>query len=103
MEGMKGKGIYLLVQSRQSGLTVNFNVHVFMYLCIYDYDHDHIHTLSPVSKCDLKGIQCQFWDLGGGGDLPKLWPKYYAEAHAVFFVIDCLEIKSERLMNTLSI
>lgn len=60
-----------------------------------------INGRSIVSKCDLKGVQCQFWDLGGGGDLPKLWPKYYAEAHAVFFVIDSLEI-NDRLLATLS-
>jgi len=55
-----------------------------------------------VSKCDLKGIQCQFWDLGGGGDLPKLWPKYYKESHAVFFVIDSIELKIEKLKETFS-
>jgi ADP-ribosylation factor related protein 1 len=52
--------------------------------------------LLSVSKCDLKGIQCQFWDLGGGGDLPKLWPKYYKESHAVLFVIDSIEFKKEK-------
>ena len=48
-----------------------------------------------MSKCDLKGIQCQFWDLGGSGDLPKLWQKYYTEAHAVLFVIDSVRIENE--------
>ena len=41
-----------------------------------------------VSKCDFKGIQCQFWDLGGGLELRRLWPKYFPESHVVFFVID---------------
>lgn len=53
-----------------------------------------------VSKCDLKGIQCQFWDLGGGGDLPKLWPKYYKESHAVLFVIDSLEFQNDNIYNS---
>lgn len=53
-----------------------------------------------VSKCDLKGIQCQFWDLGGGGDLPKLWPKYYKESHAVFFVIDSSEFHRDKTKVT---
>lgn len=55
-----------------------------------------------MSKCDLKGIQCQFWDLGGGGDLPKLWPKYYKESHAVLFVIDSIEMKIEKLTEAFS-
>lgn len=54
-----------------------------------------------VSKCNFNGVQCQFWDLGGGGDLPKLWKKYYVEAHAVFFVIDSLKIETERLNQIL--
>ena len=54
-----------------------------------------------MSKCDLKGIRCQFWDLGGGGDLPKLWPKYYKESHAVFYVIDALELQNERKISKL--
>lgn len=61
-----------------------------------------------VSKCDFNGIQCQFWDMGGGGDLPKLWSKYYGEAHAVFFVIDSVTIeegeriaKLKRILGTM--
>lgn len=55
-----------------------------------------------VSKCNFQGVQCQFWDLGGGGDLPKLWKKYYAEAHAVLFVIDSVSIETDRLREALS-
>ena len=48
-----------------------------------------------VSKCDTNGIQCQFWDMGGGSDLPQLWSKFYGEAHAVLFVIDSTTIADE--------
>lgn len=54
-----------------------------------------------VSKCDLNGIQCQFWDLGGGADLPKLWSKYYEEAHAVLFVIDSATVGEEERVRKL--
>ncbi len=68
--------------------------------------HANIYYSSPslvysVSKCDFNGVQCQFWDLGGGGDLPKLWKKYYTEAHAVFFVIDSVNIEAGRLNKVL--
>lgn len=46
-----------------------------------------------VSKCDFQGVICQFWDLGGGGDLKSLWQRYYQDAHAVFFVIDSSDRK----------
>lgn len=54
-----------------------------------------------MSKCEFNGVQCQFWDLGGGGDLPKLWKKYYAEAHAVVFVVDSENIEAGRLCQVL--
>ena len=64
------------------------------------------HAVTPtvglnVSKCDLNGIHCQFWDMGGGGDLPKLWAKYYGEAHAVFFVIDSTAMEEEERLGRL--
>ena len=30
----------------------------------------------------------QFWDLGGQTDLRTIWPKYFADCHAVCYVID---------------
>lgn len=39
--------------------------------------------------------------MGGGGDLPKLWSKYYGEAHAVFFVIDSVTIEEEERVDKL--
>lgn len=29
-----------------------------------------------------------FWDLGGQTDLQKIWESYYAECHAIIFVVD---------------
>lgn len=59
-----------------------------------------------VSKCEINGILCQFWDMGGGGDLPKLWSKYYKQAHALLFLIDSLtadeEERVKKLKNILS-
>lgn len=46
-----------------------------------------------VSRCDFQGVICQFWDMGGGGDLKTLWQRYYQDAHAVFFVIDSSDQK----------
>lgn len=54
-----------------------------------------------VSKCDMNGIQCQFWDLGGGAELSKLWSKYYEEAHAVLFVIDSTTVAEEDRLKKL--
>ncbi|KAF2366565.1 Small GTP-binding protein domain [Trinorchestia longiramus] len=34
------------------------------------------------------GIKLNFWDLGGQEELQSLWEKYYAECHAVIYVVD---------------
>lgn len=54
-----------------------------------------------VSKCEFHGVTCQFWDLGGAGNLRQLWTKYYAEAHAVLFVLDSTD--GRRLQEVVSI
>ncbi|XP_076043996.1 ADP-ribosylation factor related protein 1 [Oratosquilla oratoria] len=33
-------------------------------------------------------IKLSFWDLGGQEELQPLWEKYYAECHAVIYVVD---------------
>jgi len=41
-----------------------------------------------IGKVDTGGIRLNFWDLGGQEELQSLWDKYYAESHAVIYVID---------------
>lgn len=33
-------------------------------------------------------MRLSFWDLGGQTDLRSIWPSYYAECHAIVFVVD---------------
>ena len=42
-------------------------------------------NIAKLEACDSKLI---IWDLGGQKGLRSIWEKYYAEAHAVVFVID---------------
>jgi ADP-ribosylation factor related protein 1 len=41
-----------------------------------------------VGRAEYGNVQFQFWDLGGSGDLSRLWANYYSETHLVLFVID---------------
>ncbi|XP_037078125.1 ADP-ribosylation factor-related protein 1-like isoform X2 [Pollicipes pollicipes] len=41
-----------------------------------------------IGQVDIAGIRINFWDLGGQEDLQSLWDKYYAECHAVIYVVD---------------
>jgi len=41
-----------------------------------------------IGKIDIGGIRLNFWDLGGQDELQALWDKYYAESHAVIYIID---------------
>ncbi|CAN8001525.1 unnamed protein product [Ixodes hexagonus] len=41
-----------------------------------------------IGKIDIQGIRLNFWDLGGQDSLQSLWDKYYAESHAVIYVVD---------------
>lgn len=43
---------------------------------------------APVGRVSLAGVRLVFWDLGGQRELHSLWRHYYAEAHAVIFVVD---------------
>lgn len=36
-------------------------------------------------------VRLNFWDLGGQKALRKLWQKYYAESHAIMFVVDAAD------------
>lgn len=41
-----------------------------------------------IGRIDIHGIRLNFWDLGGQEELQSLWDKYYAESHAVIYIID---------------
>jgi len=41
-----------------------------------------------IGRITLSSSVLQFWDLGGQRDIRSIWPKYYADCHAVCFVID---------------
>ena len=41
-----------------------------------------------LGKIDVNGVRLNFWDLGGQEELQALWDKYYAECHAVIYVLD---------------
>ncbi|XP_060598982.1 ADP-ribosylation factor-related protein 1-like [Ruditapes philippinarum] len=36
----------------------------------------------------IGGVKLKFWDLGGQEELQSLWDKYYAESHAVIYIVD---------------
>lgn len=48
-----------------------------------------------IGRIDIHGVRLNFWDLGGQEELQSLWDKYYAECHAVIYIIDSSD--SERL------
>ncbi|CAK9254227.1 unnamed protein product, partial [Sphagnum jensenii] len=41
-----------------------------------------------IGRIHTNGVTLNFWDLGGQKDLQTLWDKYYAESHAVIYIID---------------
>ena len=41
-----------------------------------------------IGQITLGPIKLNFWDLGGQDELQSLWDKYYAESHAVIYVVD---------------
>lgn len=41
-----------------------------------------------IGKIDVDGVSLNFWDLGGQQELQSLWDKYYAECHAVIYIVD---------------
>ncbi|EFN63993.1 ADP-ribosylation factor-related protein 1 [Formica fusca] len=41
-----------------------------------------------IGKIDIAGVSFNFWDLGGQEELQSLWDKYYAESHAVIYIVD---------------
>jgi len=41
-----------------------------------------------IGKIDHENTRLNFWDLGGQEELQSLWDKYYAESHAVIYIVD---------------
>ncbi|XP_057379771.1 ADP-ribosylation factor-related protein 1-like [Daphnia carinata] len=41
-----------------------------------------------IGVIETDGCSLNFWDLGGQEELQSLWDKYYAESHAVIYVVD---------------
>lgn len=41
-----------------------------------------------IGKIDVGSVRLNFWDLGGQEELQSLWDKYYAESHAVIYMVD---------------
>ena len=41
-----------------------------------------------VGRVEAHHAQLLFWDLGGQAGLRTIWDKYYAEAHALLYVVD---------------
>jgi len=46
-----------------------------------------------IGRITLSSSVLQFWDLGGQRDIRSIWPKYYADCHAVCFVIDSTDVE----------
>lgn len=41
-----------------------------------------------IGRIEVNGISLNFWDLGGQAELQSLWDKYYAESHAIIYIVD---------------
>lgn len=41
-----------------------------------------------IGQITIGNIRLNFWDLGGQEELQSLWDKYYAESHAVIYIVD---------------
>lgn len=41
-----------------------------------------------IGKIDISSVRLNFWDLGGQEELQSLWDKYYAESHAIIYIVD---------------
>ncbi|KAL4236976.1 ADP-ribosylation factor protein 1 [Mactra antiquata] len=41
-----------------------------------------------IGTITIGGVKLKFWDLGGQEELQSLWDKYYAESHAVIYIVD---------------
>lgn len=44
-----------------------------------------------IARFSVRNIPLVFWDLGGQGQLRSIWEKYYAESHAVLYIVDAAD------------
>jgi ADP-ribosylation factor related protein 1 len=44
-----------------------------------------------LGKLDVNRVRFIFWDLGGQQSLRVLWDKYFAEAHAIVYILDATD------------
>ena len=49
-----------------------------------------------VGRLEAYGHSLVIWDLGGQAGLQGIWDKYYAESHAVIYVVDSGERRANR-------
>lgn len=52
-----------------------------------------------VGRLQAYGHSLVIWDLGGQAGLQGIWDKYYAESHAVIYVVDSGEISHWHLVT----
>ncbi len=46
-----------------------------------------------IGRLEALGAPLVLWDLGGQAGLRSIWDKYYAESHAVVFVVDAADAR----------
>ncbi|CAO3683549.1 unnamed protein product [Rhizopus microsporus] len=46
-----------------------------------------------IGRIDIQSSRINFWDLGGQRELQPIWERYYAECHAIVFVVDSTDPK----------
>jgi ADP-ribosylation factor related protein 1 len=44
-----------------------------------------------IARFSVRNVPLVFWDLGGQAQLRSIWEKYYAESHAVLYMIDAAD------------
>jgi ADP-ribosylation factor related protein 1 len=44
-----------------------------------------------VGRFEAFNTSLVFWDLGGAASLRSIWEKYYAETHAIIYVVDAAD------------
>ena len=45
-----------------------------------------------IARFEVQNAPLVLWDLGGQAQLRTIWDKYYAESHAVVFVVDAADV-----------
>ncbi len=45
-----------------------------------------------IARFEVGGTPLVLWDLGGQAQLRSIWDKYFAEAHALVYVVDAADV-----------